>query len=87
MNTWLVLLLVGMLVGHAAWVTRIVLGNSALERQQKLAQCLLVWLLPPLSALAVHLINWGLAREPGGRGVVSSVEPQMDQGVSPPVLD
>ncbi|HSI51685.1 MAG TPA: hypothetical protein VLA61_25730 [Ideonella sp.] len=86
MNTWFVVVLLGMLVGYAAWVTRIVLGNPALERRQKLAQCLLAWLLPPLGTLVVHLINWAQVQEAGRVGV-SGVEPQMDQGVSPPAFD
>jgi cytochrome c-type biogenesis protein CcmH/NrfF len=44
---------------YQVWVSWMVLRYSAYSRAQRIAQLLLVWLVPVIGALAVHLVIYG----------------------------
>jgi len=82
MSTSFVVVSLAILIVYAAWVSVLIVHSPWLERHQKILQVVLVWLLPPLSTVAVHLVHRAQRQEASGlRAAV--VEPQVDQGVSP----
>ena len=82
MNALVITLLASALIGYTGWVTSLVLRSSALERNQKVMQAAIAWLIPLLGAVLVHLIN--RAQDRGSSPPwAPGAEPQIDQGVSP----
>ena len=82
MESALLVAAIVMLVGYSIGVTALVVRSDLLETRQKIGQVVLVWLLPLLGALAVHLIN--RAQEPSSPRSRSGLADQpMDHGVSP----
>jgi hypothetical protein len=45
--------------GYQVWVSWMVLRYSEYSRAQRIAQLLLVWLVPVIGAVAVHLVLYG----------------------------
>jgi hypothetical protein len=82
MNALVITLLASALVGYTGWVTFLVLRSSALERNQKVLQAGIAWLIPLFGAVLVHLINRAQDRGLSPRWAPGA-EPQIDQGVSP----
>jgi hypothetical protein len=56
MELVLVLVVSTVLVGYAAYVNALVVQASFYSKGQKIAQCLLIWLLPLIGAAVVHWV-------------------------------
>ncbi|ARN23586.1 hypothetical protein [Piscinibacter gummiphilus] len=82
MTTSFLVASIGTLIVYALWISVMVVSSPLLEQHQKIVQLVLVWLLPPLGTIAVHLIHRAQRQEtPGLRA--AAMEAQADQGVSP----
>jgi hypothetical protein len=82
MNTLVIAALASMLVAYTAWVTVLVCRSPDLDRNQKILQSALAWLVPILGAAFVHLVNRAQIQR-FSRPWIAGAEPQIDQGVSP----
>jgi ABC-type Na+ efflux pump permease subunit len=82
MTTQTAVILAIILMVYSSWVSFLVIRRKDIETIQKSLQVALVWLVPLIGAVLIHLVTQAQKERLSG-SISSGVEPQMDQGVSP----